>query len=89
MANGAFLNLRTIVRLMMNDGPAQWSSGVLSRSRQRRFLNVATQSCDSYANEFNIIFNAWKSKFLVCIPSKLRSMFNNLNLNGCLFYIGG
>jgi len=46
-------------------------------------------SCDSYANEFDIIFNASKSKFLVCIPGKLRSMFNNLNLNGCLFYIGG
>jgi len=46
-------------------------------------------SCDSYANEFDIIFNASKSKFLVCIPGKLWSMFNNLNLNGCLFYIGG
>jgi len=45
-------------------------------------------SCDSYANEFDIIFNASKSKFLVCIPGKLRNMFNNLNLNGCLFYIG-
>jgi len=46
-------------------------------------------SCDSYANEFDIIFNASKSKFLVRIPGKLRSMFNNLNLYGCLFYIGG
>jgi len=46
-------------------------------------------SCDSYANEFDILFNASKSKFLVCIPGKLRSMFNDLNLNGCLFYIGG
>jgi len=46
-------------------------------------------SCDSYANKFDTIFNASKSKFLVCIPGKLRSMFNNLNLNGCLFYIGG
>jgi len=46
-------------------------------------------SCDSYANEFDIIFNASKSKFLVCIPGKLRSIFNNFNLNGCLFYIGG
>jgi len=44
-------------------------------------------SCDSYANEFDIIFNASKSKFLVCIPGKLRSMFNNLNLNGCLFIL--
>jgi len=46
-------------------------------------------SCDSHANEFDITFNASKSKFLVCIPGKLRSMFNNLNLNECLFYIGG
>jgi len=41
----------------------------------------------SYANEFDILSS--KSKFLVCIPGTLRSMFNNLNLNGCLFYIGG
>jgi len=41
-------------------------------------------SCDSYANEIDIIFNVSESKFLVCIPGKLRSMFNNLNLNGCL-----
>jgi len=46
-------------------------------------------SCDSYANEFHIILNASQSKFLVCIPGKLRSIFNNLNLNGCLFYISG
>jgi len=46
-------------------------------------------SCDSYANEFDNIFNASKSKFLVCIPGKLQSMFNNLNLNGYLFYVGG
>jgi len=48
-------------------------------------------SCDSYTNEFDIIFNASKSKFLVCIPGKLRSrpLFNTLSLNGCLFYIGG
>jgi len=46
-------------------------------------------SCDSYANEFDIIFNASKSKFLVCISGKLRSMFNNLNLNWCLIYTGG
>jgi len=46
-------------------------------------------SCDSYANEFDIIFNASKSRFSVCIPGKLWSMFNNLNINGCIFYIGG
>jgi len=46
-------------------------------------------SFDSYAKEFDIIFNASKSKFLVCIPGKLRSMFNNLNLNEYLFYISG
>jgi len=44
-------------------------------------------SCDSYANEFDIIFNASKSEFLVCIPGKLRSMFNNLNSNGCLLLL--
>jgi len=31
-------------------------------------------TCDSYANKFDIIFNASKSKFLVCIPGKLQSM---------------
>jgi len=46
-------------------------------------------SCNSYVNEFDIIFNASKSKFFVCIPGKLRSTFNNLILNGCPFYIGG
>jgi len=47
-------------------------------------------SCDSYANEFDIIvnaINASKSKFLVCIPGKLWSMFNNLNLNGVFFIL--
>jgi len=46
-------------------------------------------SCDSYAHEFDIIVNASKSKFLVCISGKLRSMFNNLNLNlnRCLFIL--
>jgi len=34
-----------------------------------------------------LYFNASKSKFLVCIPGKLRSMFNNLNVNGCLFIL--
>jgi len=43
-------------------------------------------ACDSYANEFDILFNASKSKFLVCIPGNLRSNFNNLNLNGCFLY---
>jgi len=40
--------------------------------------------------QMNLIFClmiASKSKFLVCIPGKLRSMFNNLNLNGCLFIL--
>jgi len=47
-------------------------------------------SCKSYANEFDFIFNAIESKFLVCIPGKLRSMFNNFNLNVYVsFYIGG
>ena len=45
-------------------------------------------TCDLYANEFDILFNASKSKFLACISRKLRSVFNNLNLNGCFFYIG-
>jgi len=44
-------------------------------------------SCDSYANEFDIICNASKSNFLVCISGKLRSMCNNLNLNGCIFIL--
>jgi hypothetical protein len=44
-------------------------------------------SCDTYANEFDILFNANKSKFFVCIPQKLRSIISNLK--GCRFYIGG
>ena len=44
-------------------------------------------SCDTYANEFDILFNTNKSKFLLCIPQKLRSILSNLK--GCLFYIGG
>jgi len=46
-------------------------------------------TCDSYANEFDILFNANKSKFLVGNTGKLQSMFNYINLNGCPFYIGG
>jgi len=37
-------------------------------------------TCNSYANKFDILLNARESKCLACIPSKLRSMFNNLNL---------
>jgi hypothetical protein len=44
-------------------------------------------TCETFANEFDILFNANKSKFLVCTSGKLRSMFSNLK--GCLFYIGG
>lgn len=44
-------------------------------------------TCDKYANEFDILFNASKSKFLVCIPGKLRNILSNLK--GCIFFIGG
>jgi len=42
---------------------------------------------DTCGNEFEIILNASKSKFLICIPGMRQSMFNNLNLNGCLFIL--
>jgi len=41
----------------------------------RRLLLI----CDSYADEYDIVFNASKSKFLVCISDKLCQMFS-----GCI-----
>jgi len=43
--------------------------------------------CDSYASEFDIVFNADKSKFLVVAPNKRRALYN-LMCDG-QFFIGG
>jgi len=43
--------------------------------------------CDSYASEFDIIFNADKSKFLVVAPNKRRALYNLMC--DCQFFIGG
>jgi len=79
---GCYIAGNFVGAIVYTDDIALVSSTPLCK-RKRLFL------CDSYANEFDIIFYASKSKLLVCIPGKLRSMFNNFNLNGCLFYIGG
>jgi hypothetical protein len=43
--------------------------------------------CDSYASEFDIVFNADKSKFLVVASYKRRAMYNLMC--DCHFSIGG
>jgi hypothetical protein len=43
--------------------------------------------CDSYAQKYDIVFNANKSKFLVIVPSMWRSLKNNFC--NCVFSIGG
>jgi len=54
-----------------------------SPTAMRKFLAI----CDSYALEFDIVFNAEKSKFLVVSPPKRR----NLHAASCgsRFFIGG
>jgi len=49
----------------------------------RRLLSI----CDDYALQYDIIFNASKSKFLVIVASKWRCLSNNMNK--CVFFIGG
>jgi len=41
--------------------------------------------CDSYASEFDIVFNADKSKFLVMAPNKQRALYNLMS--DCQFFI--
>jgi hypothetical protein len=49
----------------------------------RKLLSI----CDLYASHYDIVFNAEKSKFLVILPSKWRSLCKALN--SCIFSIGG
>ena len=42
--------------------------------------------CDSYANDYDIVFNAKKSKCLVLFPSTRRFLYDSLK--HCTFYIG-
>ena len=43
--------------------------------------------CDSYASEFNMVFNANKSKCLFLLPSSRRFLYDSLK--SCSFFIGG
>jgi hypothetical protein len=49
----------------------------------RRLLGL----CDSFASEFDMKFNASKSKFLVVVPKGLHSVYKHVEC--CLFSIGG
>jgi len=49
----------------------------------RRLLMI----CDAFANEFNIIFNSEKSKFLVIVSAGRRTSYNDCC--HCVFNIGG
>jgi len=49
----------------------------------RRLLSI----CDDYALQYDIIFNASKSKFLVIVASRWRCLSNVMN--ECVFFIGG
>ena len=49
----------------------------------RKLLSI----CDSFALEFDILFNAAKSKFLVILANKWRSLCTSMN--ECNFNIGG
>ena len=48
----------------------------------RKLLSI----CDLYASHYDIVFNAEKSKFLVILPSKWRSLCKALN--SCIFPLG-
>lgn len=52
-------------------------------SAMRKLLSI----CDIYAKEYDILFNAKKSKFLAVVGSRRRSLFK-LTCN-CAFHIGG
>jgi len=54
-----------------------------SPSAMRHLLAI----CDSYAADFDIVFNADKSKFLVIVPNKRRQLYNDMR--GCIFVVGG
>jgi len=43
--------------------------------------------CDSFASEFDIVFNADESKFQVVAPNKRRALYNLMC--DCQFFIGG
>jgi hypothetical protein len=52
-------------------------------SAMRKLLRI----CDSYASNYDIIFNADKSKFLVIVANRWRSL--SKSMNDCYFSIGG
>jgi hypothetical protein len=52
-------------------------------SAMRKMLSV----CDSFASDYDIVFNATKSKYLVAAAKRQRSLLKTMN--ECLFYIGG
>jgi hypothetical protein len=43
--------------------------------------------CDDFASEFDLLFNAQKSKFLVVVPGSRRSMLSEFNQ--CIFFVNG
>jgi len=49
----------------------------------RKLLSI----CDVFASEFDIIFNTEKSKFLVIVSGRRRSLYSDLSQ--CVFLIGG
>ncbi len=49
----------------------------------RKLLSI----CDVYASEYDTVFNASKSKFLVSAATKRRMSYNDMA--GCVFHIGG
>jgi len=52
-----------------------------------RFYGVdAPAFCDAFAGEYDIKFNAQKSKLLVCLP---RSRHKQTAITSCQFFIGG
>jgi hypothetical protein len=52
-------------------------------SAMRKMLVI----CDDFASEFDLLFNAQKSKFLVVVPGSRRNMLNEFNQ--CIFFVNG
>jgi hypothetical protein len=50
-------------------------------------MRILLASCDEYASEYDIVFNAEKSKFLVMATRSGRMCYNYMA--SCAFYIGG
>ena len=50
-------------------------------------MRTMLRICDSFAADFDVIFNASKSKWLATIPNNRQSMSDNIN--NCSFHVGG